>query len=157
MRSMQNFVGDALVTGAVAGVATTVAAAACGKIEGKTAAAPINAVSHIVWGDEAATVDEVDPAHTLTGIALNSAAVLSWAALHELLLGEEKNAAKSLLGGVAVAALAYVTDYYVVPDRLTPGFEKRLSNGSLFGIYATLALSLGIGGILGRSPAGDAR
>ena len=44
--------------------------------------------------------------------------------------------------GVATSALAYVIDYHVVPDRFTPGFEKRLPERSLGLIYAALALGL---------------
>lgn len=65
--------------------------------------------------------------------------------------------AKSLIGGAAVSGLAYVTDYKLVPAWLTPGFEKRLSNRSLLGIYAALALGLalglGLGGLLSESSA----
>ena len=52
--------------------------------------------------------------------------------------------------GSAVAGIAYVVDYYRVPKRLTPGFEKQLSNSALFGIYATLAASLALGGSIAR-------
>jgi hypothetical protein len=41
-----------------------------------------------------------------------------------------------------------VTDYYVVPKRVTRGFEKRLSDPALFGVYAALALSLAAGSLL---------
>ena len=56
--------------------------------------------------------------------------------------------AKALLGGGTVAALAYVTDYHAVPERLTPGWEERVSNRSLALIYAVLALSLPVRGLL---------
>lgn len=56
----------------------------------------------------------------------------------------------ALLGGAAVAAVAYVTDYYFVPKRLTPGFEKRLSGPAMFAVYATLALSLPIAALCER-------
>jgi hypothetical protein len=47
-----------------------------------------------------------------------------------------------VLGGAAIAGLAYITDYFVVPRRLTPGFEKRLSAPSMLGVYAVLAATL---------------
>ena len=78
----------------------------------------------------------------------SAAAVTSWAALHECLFGEALDRGDvmgSLLGGISVSALAYVVDYYVVPDRFTPGFEKRLPSRALFVVYAALALSLGLG------------
>ena len=148
MRTWKEIAIDSLQTGAVASVATTVAIAALGKAEGTTAAAPINAISHILWGDEAATQDDLSATYTLTGLGLNTAAVGSWAALYELCFGgrrKEGVLAKALLGGAAISLLAYVVDYFVVPERLTPGFEKRLSGASLFAIYVVLALSLGLG------------
>jgi hypothetical protein len=55
-----------------------------------------------------------------------------------------------LTGGTIIAAIAYIVDYHVVPRRLTPGFEMRLSNRSLLAIYGTLALSLGLGSLMKR-------
>jgi hypothetical protein len=50
--------------------------------------------------------------------------------------------ARAVTAGVATSALAYVVDYHVVPDRFTPGFEKRLPDRSLGLIYTVLALGL---------------
>jgi hypothetical protein len=57
---------------------------------------------------------------------------------------------EALVEGTVVSGLAYVTDYYVVPDRLTPGFEKRLSNKSLTAIYCALAVGLAAGALRRR-------
>jgi hypothetical protein len=43
---------------------------------------------------------------------------------------------------MVVSAGAYLTDYYLVPKRFTPGWEKRLSGKSLAAIYGMLALGL---------------
>ena len=56
--------------------------------------------------------------------------------------GGKGDVTATLLSGAAVSALAYLTDYHVVPSRLTPGFEKRLGGRSLLAIYAALAFSL---------------
>lgn len=122
--------------------------AICGEIEGSNGIAPINAVSHIVWGERAARQNAASWQYTVVGSVLNAAAVTSWAAVHELVcenFGRKRNASTSILAGASVAALAWFTDYYVVPKRLTPGFEKRLSDRSLLAIYSTLALSLAAG------------
>lgn len=147
---MSDWITDTLTTGAVATAATTLAVAALGKAEGGNAVAPINAVSHILWGDEAASADGIDASHTIPGLALNAAAVTGWAGVHELLMPRRgpRGLGQALAAGAAVSALAYVIDYHVVPERLTPGFEKRLSNASLLGVYAALALSLAAGSLL---------
>lgn len=132
-------------TAGPATAATSAAVAACGSREDGNPVAPINAVSHIAWGDEAAEHEEASLKYTLTGATLNAAAITSWAAVYELGFGRkarEGSVKAAVLGGIATAALAYVTDYYIVPKRLTPGFEKRLSAPSMFGVYAALAASL---------------
>ena len=137
-----------MCTASTAAVATTAATALCGAIENGSPAAPVNAISHIVWGETAALRDGVSAKYTASGAVLNSAAMLPWAALHHLLFQPHTRRARpaeALARGAVTASIAYVVDYYVVPSRLTPGFEKRLSNVSLFAIYAALACALATG------------
>ncbi len=160
---------DGLTTGIVAAAATTLAAMACGAKEGGSALAPLNAVSHIAWGDEAFGARGFSARYTLTGLAINTAANVSWGVLHEVLFGDamrdsasassEDNrprVTRALPGGALVAALAYITDYHIVPARLTPGFEKHLSRRALFFIYLVLALALAAGGALNETLRADA-
>jgi hypothetical protein len=133
---------------------TTAAIPLAGYLENENAAAPLNAVSHIPFGDEAFRQDQPTLQYTATGAALNVAAMATWAAAYELLFGKAArrgNIAAGILGGAAVAGLAYVTDYYIVPKRLTPGFEERLSGRSMFGIYAVLAASLPLASLISPS------
>ena len=134
-------------TAAIASVATTAAALLLGKKEAGSAAAPLNATSHIIWGDEAANHDESNWQHTAVGTLLNAAAMVSWSLVQQL-LPRPKGWVGAVLSGASVSALAYVTDYYLVPKRLTPGFEKRLSPRALFMIYAALAAALAGGAAL---------
>ena len=150
MHTARQLLFDSLHTGSIAGAATTLAVAALGKVEDDNAIAPLNAVSHIVFGDRAAKANRASWKYTFTGLLLNWAAVTSWAAMYEYFFGRAAKAGRvndALLGGAVISGIAYVTDYHVVPKRLTPGFEKRLSNGSLFAVYAALALGLAIGGL----------
>jgi len=145
-RPIERIVADSLWNGAVATAATTAVASLCGEIETRSVAAPLNAVSHIVWGDDAARHSELSARYTVPGLLLNGAAVTSWAILQELLFDRQqvkKSLTQSIAEGAVISGLAYVTDYHIVPPRLTPGFEKRLSNRSLTAVYATLAASLG--------------
>jgi hypothetical protein len=135
------------LTASAAG-ATAAAAALCGKLELGRPAAALNSVSHLVWGDDAMLRNGVSVKYTALGAALNTTAVATWAVLHHLVFRPDRRApgfAPALARGAATAAVAYVVDYHVVPKRLTPGFEERLSNRSLFAIYAALAVSLAIG------------
>ena len=135
---------NVVTTASVATTATTTAALLISKAETNHLAAALNATSHILWGDRAAKHDHADLAHTLVGGALNASAMGAWAVVNELL-----PRARTPLGAVAkgaiVSGLAYVTDYVLVPKRLTPGFEKRLSPTGMLTMYATLAGALVLG------------
>lgn len=151
MKPWKQALVDSIWLGAITGAATSLAAALCGKMELDNPIAPINAISHIVYGDEAAQADDLSLKYTLTGLALNDVAHGSWAVLYELFFGEaaeQGNVTVSLLGGAGIAGFAYILDYHIVPRRLTPGLEKRLSSRSLFIIYVVFALCLGVGGLL---------
>jgi hypothetical protein len=151
MRPLRDIIIGGLSTGQLASAATAGAAALCGQLELGKPFAPINAISHVVFGEDAIEQDEASLKYTATGALVNDAACISWAALHEQLFGraaEKGNAAVILGGGAGIAALAYLVDYHLVPKRLTPGIEKRLSSRSLFVIYAALALSLAAGSML---------
>jgi hypothetical protein len=131
-----SFLARVLVSGTLAGVAAAVAAAVAGRRQAGSYAAPLNATSHIVWGDRAARRDAVSAKYTGIGAALHYGAALFWAALYELLPG------RAPVRAAAVAASAYVVDYHVVPRRLTPGFEMRVSPAALAAVYGALALGL---------------
>lgn len=149
---MGTWIKDTLTTGALTAATTTAAVALLGKLEGGSAVAPINAVSHILWGEKAAATEELDARHTAAGAGINAVAVTAWAGMHELFMPRDRTPSvqRALLSGAAAAAVAYVTDYHVVPERFTPGFEKRLSGKALFGVYAALALSLAAGSLIRR-------
>jgi hypothetical protein len=135
------------------GAATTGAIALMGQIEDGDAVSPLNAISHIFYGDKAYAERELSAQYTGTGLALNQASVGMWVVLYEVLFGKAKRRGdtnKALLGGAAVSGLAYLIDYHVVPARLKPGFEKHLMPRSLFFIYAVLALALAWGGKRGE-------
>jgi hypothetical protein len=162
----QGIIRRAVVSGTVGGLAAAAAASLAGKREDDHYAAPLNATSHIIWGDEAAHQDGPSLKYTLTGFLLNHASAIFWALFYEKLLGRAEDQGrhrprnwneggrgrqkessgepllKPLLEAAVVTAGAYVTDYYLVPKRFTPGFEKRLSKKSLFGIYVALAAGL---------------
>ena len=144
---------DALLSGSVAAGTTAATVALAGARDSGSAIAPLNATSHIAWGESAGNVANVDAKHTLVGAVLHVGACVFWAAFFEKYFGHaavKGKVGKTLLGGAAVATAAYVTDYHVVPQRLTPGWEYRISRRSLAATYGVLALSLALHGLLRR-------
>jgi hypothetical protein len=151
MKTWRHAIHDAAITGSLAGVATAACAAICGKLESGSALAPLNAVSHVLWGSRAANVETATLTETVPGLAINEGASLFWATCYEKGFGEladRGNVGPAVLGGAAVAMLAYLTDYHLVPKRLTPGWEHRVSKRSLAVIYVALAASLPLRGLL---------
>lgn len=140
---------DAAIKSQLVGALTTGAVALCGHIEDGDAVSPVNAISHIAWGDAAFREREPSLKYTGTAIFINQAAIFSWVLLYQILFGRAQKRGeigKSLAGGALVSALAYLVDYHAVPERLKPGFERHLMPRSLFWIYVALALALGLGG-----------
>ena len=135
----------------IVGAASLASVALAGAIEDRDAVAPVNAISHIVWGDEAYEQRELSLKYTGTAVLLNDVSVAGWAYLHEWLFGKAQDEGKigtSLVGGAAISLLAYLIDYHLVPKRFKPGFERHLQPKSLVFIYVILALALGLGGFL---------
>lgn len=139
----------ALTSGSVAGLATTAAVALAGKREAGSALGPVNATSHILWGDAAGRQDKPSLKYTVPGFLLNHLSAVFWAGFYEACFsrrgtpgGATQSLAKPVLGAVVVSAGAYLTDYHLVPRRFTPGWEKRLSGKSLAVTYGMLALGL---------------
>ncbi|HET7201747.1 MAG TPA: hypothetical protein VFI92_00115 [Steroidobacteraceae bacterium] len=144
---------SATQSGAIAAGTVTAAVAVAGARDSGSAVAPLNATSHIAWGESAGAVESVDAKHTLLGMTLNAGACVFWATFYEKWFGraaERGDVGAALLGGAAVATAAYVTDYHLVPKRLTPGWESRISRRSLAAAYVVLALSLPLRGLLQR-------
>ncbi len=79
LQHVRNVIRTTTITSAATGAAVT---ALC-KVETNHAEAGLNAVSHILWGDKAATVNAWETRHTLTGGAWNTAAMTAWAVVHE--------------------------------------------------------------------------
>jgi len=158
MLSTEQACSRALTSGAIAGTAASLAAAVAGRREAGSYAAPLNATSHIVWGDRAALRNRPSLKYTATGIALTFGAAVFWASLYEKLFGRTEDAPPrhplATLGGAAlVSAGAYVIDYHLIPRRFTPGYEQRVSGRALAGIFAALALGLAARDLL-RAPPG---
>lgn len=134
-----------VIIGAVSSLAVTATAVVCGRAEGQSGWRPINAISHIAWGRKAAQKNLLTARYTGMGLLLNGVACGFWAWLYRHCRRSMRSPDSFLLSvgsGVAISALAYVTDYYVVPRRFTPGFELTLSRRSFPWLYGALAVGL---------------
>jgi hypothetical protein len=74
-----------------------------------------------------------------------------WATLYSWLYGQRAEARQlpqAVAGGIATSAVACFVDYRLVPKRLTPGFEHRLSTGGMVATYGALATGFALGALL---------
>ncbi|PZR12018.1 MAG: hypothetical protein DI536_16995 [Archangium gephyra] len=143
MRTLTN----TLLTAGLATAATTITAVVLGARR-KRPAKIVNSTSHILWGDrDAKRASEFDLKHTLTGFALNAGAMVAWAGTQQLLFGKPagRSLTRAAAVGAATSALAWLTDYKVVPKRLTPGFEMHLDAREMTVMYGVLAGALALG------------
>jgi hypothetical protein len=150
MNAWKRALREGWITGSIAGAASAVALAALGRRETGHAAAPVNAVSHWMWDRESLHADAPTARHTLTGYLVHHGASVFWATLYARAWGlrdEAKRPLPAIAGATVASAVACCVDFKATPERLTPGFEHRLSLRSLALVYATFALGLAAGNI----------
>jgi hypothetical protein len=140
-----------LSSGALAGLLSMAALALRGRAEAGSAAAPLNAVSHWLFGERALHLDRADLRHTALGAIVHVGSSMFWAALYDRIVCRRTPRPAALAAGAAgITAVAAVTDFKLIPERLTPGFEHRLSTRSLVLTYALFATGLALGAIATR-------
>lgn len=150
---MKDVLARALISGTIAAAAVTLVVSLVSRRATGSYPAAINATSHALWPEAAARQDGYSWRYTATGLLTNYGASVFWAIVYEALAPKRRTAGygEAARRGLLVSAFAYVTDYYVVPKRLTPGFELRLPRLALAPIYAALALGLSLRDLLRRS------
>lgn len=155
----QSVLREAWVAGSCASVLSALALGWAGHREVRSAAAPLNAVSHWRWGRRALFQRGISGHHTLLGFFIHHCASVWWAGLHAAVRGRSPRAqqpAVVLAGAAATSAIACVVDFQYTPERLTPGFEHHLSRRALAGVYAMFALGLAAGALAVRRSAARA-
>jgi len=145
---------EAVFAGALASVLSAAVLAAAGRRETPGAAAPINAVSQWLWGRrEALSADAPDRRHTLNGYLIHHLASTFWAALHAAALrhsGVPARPLPALAAAAATSAFAAFVDLKCTPERLTPGFQHRVSPRALVATYGAFAVGLALGCLVMR-------
>lgn len=140
----------ALIAGSCASALSAITLAWCGRRENRSAAAPLNAVSHWYWGDEALGRHRMDLRHTLLGYATHHGASLFWASLLcAFLHGRPRMQTRQrlLAASAGTSAIACFVDFRLTPHRFTPGYEHRVSRPSLALTYLAFAAGLALGTI----------
>ena len=144
MAPLHDLARRALLSGSAASIVSTAVLVARGKRELNAPAAPLNAPSQWVWGRHAPYVDRPSVQHTVVGFGIHHVASIFWAAFYEFAIAKrtarDPVAVAKIAAGTSAAA-AFV-DYCLTPERLTPGFQKRLSIPSLVLVYAGFAAGL---------------
>jgi hypothetical protein len=139
----------ALVSGTVASATSSVALAFLARAEAKGALQPVNATSHWLNGERAASVRRADFAHTAVGYVTHHAATVFWAVLFERWIGARRPVAPltMLRDALVLSAFAAAVDYGATPKRFTPGWEFVLSKQAMATAYAAMALGLAAGAL----------
>lgn len=151
MKNWSEAFKDGLISGSLSSVVSTAMLAARGSSENGTPYAPVNAVSHWIYGDRAARQDDPSLRYTVPGYVIHHGSSLLWGVVYERWFGryaEKREVVPALAGAVAVASLACFVDYKMTPERLQPGFEKRLSTPSMVLVYGAVAVGFVLRGLL---------
>lgn len=148
MKTWKQAMKDAAVVGSFAAATSLGGLMLRARKEDGSPWAAANAPSHWLWGRPALYQNAPSLRYTATGVLIHSLSGGMWGLLHEKVLGERARdkSFPQLLGDAAMTtAVAALVDFALVPQRLTPGFQKRLSLGSLVRVYGLFALGLAAG------------
>ena len=169
---------DASTSGGAASLLSLVALMLGGRRENRSAAAPVNAVSHWLHGPRAYTVNRTTWSHTAVGAGIHCASAFFWGGLYGLLLrqiaarrqgspqrrgtrtgtqGPDVTVPEAVASAAVVTAVAALTDLRLVPERLSPGFENRLSPTAVTAVYLAFGAGLALAGIAMRRSATSLR
>jgi hypothetical protein len=141
-----------LIDGSLASVLSGAVLAWRGRRETGHAMAPLNAPSHWIWGREALHRNHTSLRHTGLGSAIHHASSLMWGGFYRLLQSRRRQptATSAVVDAAAITALAALVDLRLVPQRFTPGFERRLSTRALVLVYLSFGAGLALGGVMAQ-------
>jgi len=147
MNAWTNTLKEAAIPGMIAGLASALALIVRGRHDTGHAPAAINAPSQWIWGKPALRQNRSSARFTATGMAIHQASSLLWAFVNQMLLSRTAVSRPNRALGTAAltTAMAAWVDLCLVPERLSPGFQHRLSKRSLVMVYALFGLGLALG------------
>ena len=147
MKSWRDAWRDGQLAGATASVLSAAVLAEASHIETGSPFTCLNSTSHWLWGAEAARHHAPSLRYTGAGYLIHHAASCFWGVLYERSVGEHADrlpAGAKVAAGLTAAAFACLIDYRVVPRRLSPGFEYRLSRPAIAAGYLAFGLGLAL-------------
>src|SRR5262249_28250456 len=112
---------EGLVSGSLASLFSASYLAWAGYRRGQPAA-PVNAVSHWIFGERSLGQDRASLKYTLTGYVTHHVAAIFWGVLHAKVWGAREVAKATIpavAGAVGAAAVASFVDDQLTPKRLT--------------------------------------
>lgn len=149
MKTWKQAFKAAAIVGSFASLTSLAALALGSRRENGSAWASLNAPSHWLWGQPALRQDGPSLRYTATGLLIHHLSAGFWGVMHEKVLGGYGKGLPNLLRDAALTtAVAAAVDLRLVPHRLTPGFQRRLSAPSLVAVYTLFALGLVAGSYL---------
>lgn len=151
MKTWKQAFKEAVVIGSIASLTSMAALALHSRRENGSGWATLNAPSHWLRGNPALKQDGPSLRYTATGILIHHLSAGFWGVLHAKFLGgngQPKAFSGLALDAAATTAVAAVVDLVLVPQRLTPGFQWRLTKPSVATVYALFAIGLVAGSYL---------
>lgn len=146
MKNARSLATVALAAGTAASLASLFALMVHSQRSRHTPWQMINAPSHWVHGQEALRQRQLSGQHTLLGFAIHHLSSLWWAAVYTRICPCPAGQAQPSMARAAVVALgAWVVDTWLVPRRLTPGFERQATPAGLLVIYGSFGAGLWLG------------
>jgi hypothetical protein len=139
------------ISGSMAALTSGATAACMSSANGNSVFATLNAVTHCLWPRTAYKQQALSARYTLTGAAIHLGSGIFWGVFFEMFRGSRRNLTPVVTSAATTAVMAYMVDYHVVPERVTPGFEAHVPRRSFPVIYAALGLGLALATLIDRS------
>jgi hypothetical protein len=142
----------ALIGGTIASLTSAAVMMRRGRSEIGSHWAAINAPSHWFWGERSFRRNAPSWRYTAVGALTHHASSVFWALGYHWLQARRRRPtpASAVVDAAALTAVAAVVDLQLVPGRLTPGFERRLSRRSLAWTYVGFGAGLALAGLLAQ-------
>ena len=118
-----------LLPGVTAGLLSAAALALCGKLHGKRASAPVSAVSHWIWPQEARRTAHPAPRHLIAGLLIHLTMSVGWAAFNALTLSLVQRGLAGSKGAAAPGAVAGIAQLSASAQRDEADDDPRGERG----------------------------